>query len=329
MILFSLLAALALVSCTTVENDPATNSMATLYRTRVDFAPPSRAERERQLVYEKEIVDRKTQELEDRIGQLAAERQKLYEEIAAKFPECRHQAHCLSDLTRGSTKRFEEYRDARLPLAQLDSEIAEAKAEKEKWESRYALRVRAIYNRYLSREMLGVSKVDSRIKEILVHSLEAYPDRRSLSRRILEFGAPQVEPTYVGDLSFRMLGQPVDEAAVLATYMVTTTTRSGKDQRYLVTFLVNTHQLDPQAYERGFLEYWAKRLGELGQPGLRNDIYCGVYAIASPLLLAKLGPAKTKPCAPARDKLQALDSKRYLDANRPDAWFLPIAYTDL
>jgi hypothetical protein len=320
--------ALVLVSCTTVENDPSTNSMATLYRTRVDFMPPSRAEREQQLAYEKEFESRKAQELEDRIDRLSTERQKLYEEIAAKFPECRHQTHCLSDLTRGSTKRFEEYRDARLPLAQLDSEIAEAKAQKEKWESRYSLRVRAIYNRYLSREMLGVGKADPRIKEILVHSLEVYPDRRSLSRRILEFGAPQVEPTYLGDLDFRMLGQPVDEATVLATYMVTTT-GSGKERRFLVTFLVNTHQLDPQAYEQGFLEYWAKRLGEPGQPGLRDDIYCGVYAIASPMLLAKIGPAKAKPCAPARDKLQALSSHRYLDANRPDFWFLPIAYTNL
>jgi hypothetical protein len=325
---FFLLFALVLASCTTVENDSSTNSLAPLYRTRVDFMPPSRAEREQQLAYEKEVASRKGQELEDRIDRLSAEREKLYAEIAAKFPECRHQAHCLSDLTRGSAKRFEEYRDARLPLAQLDSEIAEAKARKEKWEGRYALRERAIYNRYLSREMLGVSKVDSRIKEILVHSLEVYPDRYSLSRRILEFGAPQVEPTYLGDLNFQMLGQPVDEAAVLATYRVTTR-GSGKERSYLVTFLVNTHQLDPQAYERGFLEYWAKRLGEPGQPSLRNDIYCGVYAIASPLLLAKIGPAKAKPCASARDKLQALDSHRYLDANRPDAWFLPIAYTNL
>lgn len=318
------LAGVALASaCTTVENDPTTNSTAALYRTRVDFSPPSRSERISQIAHEDRVLADKEADLQAKMDTLHKERDALFESLAAKFPECRSQKHCLSSLTRGDTKRFEDFREARTVLGKVDAELGEAEATLELWRRRRDLRVRSIYNRYLVKEVLGAAKLDSRIGEILVHSAEAFPDRQGISRRLVGMAGPDIVPTMVGDLDFRMMGKPVDEAAVLLTLDV----RLKEGRRYLSTLLLNTHQLDPQFYEQGFQQAWAKKFAQAEV--LRRETYCGIFSLASPMLLAKLGPAKQKPCEEMREAIQALDASRFTEANRPENWMLPVSYREL
>lgn len=310
-------------ACTTVENDPTTNSAVALYQTRVDFMPPSREERISQIAHEDRVFAEKQASLQAKMDTLHKERDALFESLAAQFPECRSQKHCLSFLTKGDTKRFEDFREARTVLGKVDAELGEAEATLEIWRRRRDLRVRSIYNRYLVKEVLGAAKVNPRIAEILVHSAEAFPDRESISRRLVSLAGPDVVPMLVGDLDFRMMNKPVDEAAVLLTLDV----RLTSGVRYLSTLLVNTHQLDPQFYERGFQQAWAKKFAEVEV--LRQETYCGIYSIASPLLLAKLGHAKAKPCQDMRETIQALDAARFAEANRPGNWMMPVSYRAL
>jgi hypothetical protein len=324
---FASIVALALLAvasaCTTVENDPTTNSAAALYQTRVDFMPPSRSERIAQIAHEDRVLADTEARLQGKIDTLHKEREALFEQLAAKFPECRSQKHCLSFLTKGDAKKFEEFREERAVLGKVDAEIGETESTLALWRRRRDLRVRSIYNRYLVNEVLGAAKLDERIGEILVHSAEAYPDRQTLSRRLVSLAGPNIVPMMVGDLDFRMMNKPVDEAAVILTLDV----RLRTGGRYLSTLLVNTHQLDPQFYEQGFQSAWARKFA---QPDiLRRETYCGVYSIASSLLLAKLGAGKAKPCAEMRENLQSLDAARYKEANRPDNWMLPVSYRAL
>lgn len=310
-------------ACTTVENDPTTNSAVVLYQTRVDFMPPSRAERVAQIATEDRVLADKEASLEAKMATLHKEREALFEDLAAKFPECRSQKHCLSFLTKGSAKQFEDFREARAVLGKVDAEIGEAESTMALWRRRRDLRVRSIYNRYLVKEVLGAAKMDDRIDQILVHSAEAYPDRQRLSRRLVGLAGPNIVPTMVGDLDFRMMNKPVDEAAVLLTLDV----RLRAGDRYLSTLLVNTHQLDPQFYEQSFQQAWAKKFA---QPELlRRETYCGIHSIASPMLLAKLGPGKAKPCEDRRAAIQALDASRFKEANSPDNWMVPVSYRAL
>lgn len=322
------LAWMALASaCTTVDTDPTTNAATALYRTRVDFMPPTRAERISQIAVENRVLAQKEAEIEAKIERLTKEREAVYADLAAKFPECRSEKHCLSFLTKGSTKRFEEFREARAVLGKVDSELADAHATRDLWRRRRELRVRAIYNRYLVREVLDTVKWDPRLREVMVHSAEAFPDRASLSRRLISLAGPEVVPTLVGDLDFRMMAKPVDEAAVLLTLDVRLGEGASREQRYLVTILANTHQLDPQFYEKGFQQAWAKKLANPDL--LRQETYCGIYSIASATLLDKLGYAKAKPCQEARAKVQALDAGRFHEANQAENWMLPISFRAL
>lgn len=323
-LLAALMAALAVAAgCTTVENDPTTNSAVALYQTRVDFMPPSRAERISQIAYEDKTLADKEASLEAKKEALHKERDALFENLAAKFPECRSQKHCLSFLTKGDTKTFEHFREARTVLGRVDAQIGETESALELWRRRRDLRVRSIYNRYLVMEVVGAAKVDPRIAEILVHSAEAFPDRMSLSRRLVSLAGPNVVPMLVGDLDFRMMGKPVDEAAVLLTLDV----RLKEGRHYLSTLLVNTHQLDPQFYERGFQQAWARKFAQVEV--LRRETYCGIYSIASRLLLAKLGPSKAKPCEELREHTQARNASRYAEANQPENWMLPVSFRAL
>jgi hypothetical protein len=310
-------------ACTTVENDPTTNSAVALYQTRVDFMPPSRSERIAQIAHEDRVLADKEASLQAKMDTLHKEREALFESLSAKFPECRSQKHCLSFLTKGDAKQFEDFREARTVLGKVDAEIGEAESTLALWRRRRDLRVRSIYNRYLVKEVLGAAKLDERIDYILVHSAEAFPDRQSISRRLVALSGPNVVPMLVGDLDFRMMNKPVDEAAVLLTLDV----RLKAGGRYLSTLLVNTHQLDPQHYERGFQQAWARKFAQADL--LRQETYCGLYSIASPMLVGKLGPAKAKPCQDMREAIQALDANRFREANSPDNWMIPVSFRAL
>jgi hypothetical protein len=319
---------LALSACTTIDNDLSTG-LAPVYRTRVDFDPPSREERIRQVQFEKKVLARKEAELEPRIESLRAEREELYASLAARFPECRSQRHCLSrSLTQGSIAKFEEFRGARKKLGELDAALATAEDELALWRRREGLRERAIYNRYLVREFLAVPKADPRILKVMVHSLEAFRDRRSLSLRLIELADPTLVPALVGELDFSLLGKPVDEAAVIATLQVAVAA-GNEVENYLLTLLVNTHQTDPQAYEEAFLRAWASYLGEPNQVALRELTFCGIPSIASPLLLGRLNLAKTKNCGPKRDRRQLKSGVPSVEVNSPTNWLIPVSYSRL
>ncbi len=90
---------------------------------------------------------------------------------------------------------------------------------------------------------------------------------------------------------------------------------------------MNTHQLDPQLYERGFQQAWARKFAQADL--LRQETYCGLYSIASPMLVGKLGPAKAKPCEDMREAIQALDANRFREASSPDNWMIPVSFRAL
>ena len=329
-LLFLIPAGLLSAACTTIETDPSVLYTAPLYRTQIDFQPISRESLGIQLQYEQQVYDTRKAPLEDQLGGLAAERAELYARLEPGFADCQHQRHCVDKLARGDAARFERYNQAVRGLHEIDAKAGVIEGQIKTLERRRDLRERALYNRFLVNEILLTKFDHPRIRDVLVHSLEAYPTRRDLSYRLARLSDPDIVPQLVGDLNFRMMGKPVDEAAVLATFdiQVAPTEEITEPRRYFVTFLVNTHQRDPLAYSKGFLRTWADRLGEPGLRTLREGVYCGIYSIAGQTLVDKLTLSKVKPCEPVRARNQALREASYLERNDPANWFLPIAFTD-
>jgi hypothetical protein len=316
--------------CTTIETDPSVLYTAPLFRTQIDFQPIPRASLVTQLQYEKQVYDTRKAPMEDELGGVAAKRQELYSAVEGEFADCRHQRHCLANLARGNEARFERYNQVVQGVHDLDRRAGELDNQIKALTRRLDLRERALFNRFLVNEILLTKFEHPRIQEVLVHSLEAYPTRRELSHRLARLSDPDVVPELYGDINFRMMGKPVDEAAVIATFdiRVAPTEEETDPRRYFITFLVNTHQRDPLAYSKGFLRTWASRLGEPGLRTLREGVYCGLYSIAGPTLVDRLTKSKVKPCSPVRLKNQEGSTERYLERNDPEAWFLPIAFSD-
>lgn len=317
------------VSCTTVENDPTTASPRPLFSTRVDFDPPNREQRDQFIEVDKRITSTKLKEIEAKIDGLEAERERLFVEIRDDFPECENQSHCISDLAKGSIQRFERYREIHKLIGGVDLQLAQAQLEFDAWKKRGELRERAIYNRYLVSEMLKTKGFHPNIEQILVHSLEAFPNRERLSRRLLQLIDPNLVPAIVGDLDFQMLGRPVDEAAVIATFDVRLFAQKNiPAERFLITFLVNSHQLDPQFYEKEFLKIWSKRLAERQQRQLVDEVFCGLFSIASDTILPRLDTAKNKTCRADRQFQRGLKADRFVERTKTDLWLLPIHYVN-
>jgi hypothetical protein len=316
-------------ACTSIENDPSTHDVTSAFTTQIDFQPPSREERIRRIGVEERIYQDKTKPLLAQKDQLEAERLALYKEVESEFPECGRQKHCNSKMVRGDVKKFERYNQISVGLREIDRKIIDVEADLAQWKYRHDLRVRALYNRYLVHEFLKLPKQTRDIPEVTVHSLEKFNDRKSLSYRLLRYSTDKdFYPSQVGDLDFRMLGKAVDEAAVIATFYITARESldpSRKLARYLVTFLINTHQLDSQFYERDFFAEWATLLTEDQQKKLREKVLCTPYSIASNTLAPKMSPGKVKPCAEARAIMQA---KRdiYTDRMDPTNWMVPVTY---
>lgn len=328
--IFAPVLALFLAGCTTVESDTSTNYEIPLLRTQIDFQPPDRNERIRLIAREKKIFDAREIILKDKLAGVEAERDIIYEEIADLFPDCKRQRHCLASLAKGGVTRFERYNEVSGRLIAADRQVVEAEADLALWQHRYDLRIRAIYNRYLVYELLRAPEWNSRIQQITVHSLEAFPNRRSLSYRLAELGDPGFVPTLLGDLEFRMMGKPVDEAAVIASFdirLYPDPLRPGDASRFFVNFLVNTYQLDPQFYEKGFLKEWSRRFTGTEKDLLLNEIYCGIYSIAGDFLAPRLSYSKAKPCAEQRVRMQTLRRDKFDERLSPENWILPVTYT--
>lgn len=322
------------LGCTTTETDPSTLYTVPLYRTRIDFQPLDRTELETQLSYERTVYQKRKDQLEDQLGGVQAQRKVLYTEIEGKLGQvgdCRHQPHCLDQLARGTIPRFENYTQLMLGLKELDRQAGELQNQLELLERRLDLRERALYNRFLVNEVLLAKWEHPRMNDLIVHSLEAYPTRRELSHRLARLSDPDVVPELYGDINFRMMGHPVDEAAVIATFDVRVhpnPQNPNDPTRYLVTYLVNTHQRDPVYYSKGFLKSWAAQMGEPNLRRLKEQVYCGLYAIAGPTLVTRLHASKVKPCTPTRLRYQQESYTVFKDRFQPEAWFLPIAFTE-
>ncbi len=326
---FSIVIACALVACTTIENDPTTASPRPLFSTRVDFEPPTQEKRDQYLEVDRRNTQARLAEAQAKIDGLDAERARLLAEIRQDFPECENQAHCISDLAKGSVKRFERYREINKLIGGIDLKLAEAQIDYDRWKRRGELRERAIYNRYLVTEMLKTKGFHPNIENIIVHSLEAFPNRESLSRRLIQLIDPFLAPAILGDLDFQMMGKPIDEAAVIATFDVQLFRQDRiPAERFLITFLINSYQLDPQFYEKEFLKIWSKRLAERGQKSLSEEVFCGLFSIASDTLVPRLDSAKAKTCRAERQAQRGQGTDTYLERMKTDLWLLPIHYVN-
>jgi len=325
---FVLLATL-LVSCTNINLDKSTNYFPASIRTQIDFQPPHREERLRRIGQEQALFNRDTAPFRQEIERLTEERTNLFREVEKEFPQCRKQKHCLSQMVRQDVKRFERYNEVTVGLRNYDRQLIEQEAKLALLEYRKNMRVRALYNRYLVYEFLQLQKQSRQILNMRAHSLEAFQDRKSLSYRILRLLKDETYfPAVVGELDFQTWGKPIDEASVLATFDIVV--RDSQDpsdlpSRYLVTFLINSHQLDTQAYESHFHKAWVKLITEKEQKTLRGQVLCGGYSIASPFLAARLDPRTSRPCTERRALMQTKSFFNYEKSN-PEHWMIPVAY---
>jgi hypothetical protein len=327
---FFLLSLLALTACAAGSRDVHKGStpMAGL-ETRINFLPPTRAEALRNLEIEREVNRKYTAPIRERIAELERGRQARYDVVAKEFPECRRQRHCQSDLSHGSVAKFERYGKLAKEINEYDTRIAELEGALGEWDWRYKIRQRAILNRFLVHEFLDIPRINRHLQGVLVHSLETFDSRKALSMRLVRYAGDSVVPSVVGDLDFRMLGEAVDEGAVLATFDVYLAPGAAPPEaptRYVVTMLVNTLQLDLRYYDDEFLRIWGERLEEPFQVRLRNEVFCNLYSISSNTLLPKLPFSKEKPCSSLRSEMQTLHADKFEDRFGPEKWMLAVAY---
>lgn len=321
-------ATLLLASCASVESDMSSNDRLSLVRTRVDFNPITRPEREKLIQFEARALETATAPIKAELAEVAKARKARYEQIKGQFPDCEKQKHCISTLARGNVKDFERYNELTKTLRGFDLKTIELEASIRAWQNRYELRTRSINNRFLVHEILQLPKVEPRLSSVMVHSLQAFDSRRPLSERLLRLADNDAVATTWGDLNFTMLGRPVDEAAVIATFDVFLNRNPEiKDQnvgeRFVLSFLVNSQNADSLSYDAGFLRFWAGLFVEREQRRLREKALCALYSIAGDTLVPKLSDARASSCAMERARMQSLPKTRQFGA---EEWLLPIGY---
>jgi hypothetical protein len=320
-----------LLGCASIDNDRTTLALPIAARTQVNFSPLDREQAKRFIELERHTHKKNTDPMREELAAIQAGRKQRFEEIAREFPECGRQRHCQSKISRGSVQRFERYNELAKEILEYDRRAVELDAAIQEWGRRLDLRIRAILNRFLVHQALQIPEHEHRFQSILVYSLESFDTRRRLSQRLLRFsGNESLVPAVYGDLDFRMLGRPVDEAAVLATFEVYLMPHHSEPlapTRYVVSMLVNTHQIELQHYDKDFMREWAGKLAEPSQESLRLDVFCGMYSIASDTLLPRLDYNKQiKRCADRRVRMQAQDAGRFGDRFPALHWMLPLAY---
>lgn len=324
-----LAATLLLTGCATAGNDRTTLSLPNAVHTRVTFEPLDREQAQRYLLAEKQFYKIHTDPMIERRDALARGREERFHEIRREFPECDRQRHCLQHVSQGDVKKFERYNDLTKELNRYDSEILEIDSALRDWQNRLDLRTRAILNRFVVHEVLQIPTVEPRLQSMLVYSLESFETRRQVSLDLMRYGSEDLEPELLGDFDFRMLGRPVDEAAVIATfdvYLATPRNDSEQPTRYVVTMLVNTHQLDLHFYDKDFLKSWAAKFVEPYQLTLKQAAYCGMYSIAGNTLASRIGGLRPRRCAESRAEMRNSDSEKFLDRFPPDKWMVPLGY---
>lgn len=328
-----LLPAFALAGCSheMIANKHTTFSLPRAIETKITFEPLDRERAQSYLEVERQMYKKYTDPMIERREGLARGRDERYREVRHEFPECDRQGHCLQHVSKGDVRKFERFNDLTREINAYDTEIVELDTAIRDWKSRLELRTRAILNRFLVHEMLQLPSIERHFQGVLAYSLESFETRRQLSLHLMRF-APNdedLEPQLLGDYDFRMLGRPIDEAAVITTFevfLMPPLNQLGQPTRYLVTMLVNTHQLDLRFYDKDFLRSWAAKLVEPFQDELRKDAYCGLYSVAGETLAPRLGLDQPRLCAGARNLMRSLDAAKFPDRFAPDRWLVPLAY---
>ncbi len=316
-----------LVGCSVAQTDPNNRAWETVLRTKLTFEPLDRERARAYIESERHAYQKATVGLRERIQGLENGRGERYGQISREFPECDRQKHCLSRLSKGDVKRFERYTELAKEIHTYDAELVELRANLQDWTHRFELRQRAILNRFLVHEVLRLPSIEKRLQGVLVYSLENFATRRQLSQALL--ASANIVPKFYGDYDFRMLGRPVDEAAVIATfevYLAATPAQPEAPSRYVVSLLVNTHQLDLREYDHDFLKAWGAQLAEPYQKKIQQEVYCGLYSIAGKTLAAQFEALRIRTCGDVRNSMLGLDAQRFADRFAPEKWMLPISY---
>ncbi|MGZ3721148.1 MAG: hypothetical protein ACXWR1_22545, partial [Bdellovibrionota bacterium] len=256
-------------------------------------------------------------------------REERFAEIAREFPECGRQRHCLGHISKGDIQKFERFNDLTKEINKYDVELVEIDTALRDWQARLDIRSRAILNRFLVHEVLQLPSIEPHFRGVQIYSTESFESRRQVSLNLMRYGSSDSQPQLLGDYDFRMLGRPVDEGAVIATfdvYLMPPANDFDQPTRYVVTMLINTHQMDLRFYDKDFLRTWANKMVEPYQEQLKHASYCGVYSIAGETLAGRLNLLKPRRCAEQRMMMRNTDAAKFPDRFPPDQWMLPIAY---
>lgn len=321
------------VGCTTPDIDRTTRAYPRAWNTRITFEPLDREQAQRYLLAEKQSFKVHTAPMVEQRDALMRGREERFTEIRREFPECDRQKHCIAHVSRGDVKKFERYNDLTKEINRYDEQIIEIDTAMRDWESRLDMRSRAIINRFIVHEVLQLPTVEPRLQGVLAYSLESFETRRQLATSLLRYSFDEnLEPRMLGDYDYRMLGRPIDEGAVIATFEVLLSTpREDFDQptRYIVSMLMNTHQLDLRYYDKDFLRPWAREFAEPYQPTLKLAAFCGLYSIAGQSLAARIGGLHPRKCADLRAELRDSNASQFPDRFAPDRWMVPLAYLQM
>lgn len=328
--LFPAILLVAVTGCSTVADDRVNMHLPSAIHTRITFEPLDREQAQRYLEAERQLYKQNTDPMVERRQAVARGREERYAEIRREFPECDRQTHCMAHVSKGDVKKFERYNDLTKEINAYDTELVELDTAIRDWKTRLELRTRAILNRFVVHEVLQLPSVERHFQGIQPYSLESFETRRQASLSLMRFApTDDLRPELLGDYDFRMLGRPVDEAAVIATfevYLMPPLNDQKQPTRYLVSMLVNTHQLDLRFYDKDFLRPWAEKLVEPFQNALRQEAFCGLYSIAGETLAPRLELSRPKRCAEQRSLMRSLDAVKFPDRFTPDRWLLPIGY---
>ena len=321
-----------LVGCTNFETDRTTNYSKQIYDTRIDAEALGRKERTDAVLWENYYYKRNSEALKKELEPLLVQRKPIVDQLLAKYPECRKQKYCASELTHTSVKRMEDYNRESQKLRRLDFQIVDIENKLADLKEVHGVNIRRLYNRFLVGELSRIREHQPRIKNLYLHSLQMFNSRGAVSRKLLTYADQNIVAAQMGDLDFRMLGKAVDEGAILLTLDVHLNEQlmlPTDPPRYLITLLVNTHQLDELEYDTDFLKEWSKQLAIPGMEQLRKAVYCGLYTIAGSTLASKMQLGKLAYCRWQRAEMQNLHADQFLDRFPPERWLLPISFVQV
>ncbi len=321
---------LAACSSSAIEQGQANNSLTLAYNTKVNAEPISQSERIRLLDLEAYRHRTAFEPLEKKRIALQAEHDRQFAIIEKEFPACHHQNYCDSDLFHGSFEKVTRYNELVSILRRSDFALFEVEKQIKEENYRHDLVSRNIYNRYLVHEILEIPQKYPFFNRFMVQSFEVFAHKKEFTNRILQF-AGKVQPKIRSDLIFSTFGQEIDDGSVLLTLDIIPFF-PGHDitpPHYLLTVLINTHQLDPQLYEKNFLKDWASSLWTADRSELKKEAYCGFYAIAADSIMNQFSIAQKNACSDLRDLLHGNSRVPFAEHMSTHEWLLPLAYLEL